>query len=106
MIRSIERTWRGFRLHLEDGSVVLRVSKRDRRVIEAAFRNLGVPVVDEYGARIDESQFEKELVAPEQLRDPDAIGAWRLVALMLTPNWFLGWRDRRRVRQSSDDAGG
>ena len=102
MIRSLERTRRGFVLHLTEGAKALRVRQRDRRAIEEALRTLGVIVVDEYGARIDASQFEKE-ADPEFNRNAGP----PLVHLLIdsfAPMAIVRWHHGRRVRQSSDDA--
>ena len=52
---------RGFQLHVLSGDVLtMVVGKRRRRAVERSLRDAHVQVVDEYGARIDESQFRKE----------------------------------------------
>lgn len=45
------------------------VRKRKRRAVEGRLRAKGVVIVEEWGARIHESQFEKEKEA-----DPNAAG--------------------------------
>lgn len=62
-ILSAERLQRGrsLRLHTLAGEdVVLRAPRGGRRELERLLRDAGVTIVDEYGARIDQSQFEKE----------------------------------------------
>ena len=51
----------GFHLHLSQGSrFSVRVRRGRLRKFENQLRNRGVVIVDEYGARVDQSQFEKE----------------------------------------------
>ena len=62
-ILSAERmpSGRGFRLHVLSGEPLTMIVGKDRqRDIEKSLRGGGVQIVDEYGARIDESQFDKE----------------------------------------------
>jgi hypothetical protein len=102
-ILSVERTRSGFRIHSRNCvPAAIRVEKGARRGVEAELRAAGMVIVDEWGARIDASQFEKEAdPAFRKLRTDDDLPSalWALV-----PNWYLGWRHRRLVRQSSDDA--
>jgi hypothetical protein len=102
VIRSLERTRRGFILHLSDGPKSLGVKRTDRRVVEEAFRRLGIVVVDEYGARIDESQFQKEADPMFNQNVDLPISEWLVDSF--APLWFVNWFHGRRVRQSSDDA--
>jgi hypothetical protein len=101
-IRSVERTRRGFVLHFDEGSATLRVSGDDRRQVEAALRGVGLTIVDEWGARVDESQFVKE----QDPRFNRRVGPGFFVFLVesFAPLSVVGWLHRRRVRQSSDDA--
>jgi hypothetical protein len=101
-IRSVERTRRGFVIHFGRGVATMRVKPSDRRRVEAAFRSLGVVIVDEWGAQIEESQFAKE-ADPQFNRNVDD-GLPSFWVALLTPNWYLRYRHRRLVRQSSDDA--
>ena len=103
-VRSVERTRRGFRVHYARASSrSVRVRPRLRRDVEAHLRELGAVIVDEYGAQIDASQFEKEAdPAFRKLRTNDDLPS--LLYGLLVPNWYLRWRFRRVVRQSSDDA--
>ena len=60
--------------------MVVCVRQRNRRSVEETLRAAGVTIVDEYGARIDDSQFEKEL-DPEFVRRSVAeykagVGQW------------------------------
>jgi len=59
-------------------------------------------IVDQYGARIDESQFEKEADPKFNTRFEESI--WSLLLVVLTPNAVHRWRYRRSMRQWSDDA--
>jgi hypothetical protein len=102
VIRSRERTRRGFFLHLNEGPKLLRVKRADRRVVEQAFRRLGIVVVDEHGARIDESQFKKEAEPTFNQNVDPPMSEW--VVDSFAPLWFVNWYRGRRVRQSSDDA--
>jgi hypothetical protein len=102
-IASVERlsSGLGFRLHLYGGTSVVVLAWR-RRSLEAQFRATRLVIVDEWGAQIDASQFEKEGDPTfRRLRTDDDLPSlwWALV-----PNSYLRWRHRRRVRQSSDDA--
>jgi hypothetical protein len=101
-VRTAERTRLGFTLHGANDQTRVYVRKRDRRTIEGVFRQLGVVIVDEYGARIDKSQFEKER-DPSFNKNPGP-GFWRLMYELFMPLWVLNWRWRRDMRQSSDDA--
>ncbi len=104
-ILSAERlaSGRGFRLHLRSAErVVLVTGRKSWRTAERSLRDAGVIVVDEFGARIDESQFDKE-ADPSFNRKvgPGFAGSlWDAFA----PNWYLAWRYRRDMRQSSDNA--
>jgi hypothetical protein len=79
------------------------VRKRNRRSMESAFRAAGLIVVDEWGARIDESQFEKEL-NPDYNKDVGPSG-WRILYESFAPVWLINWGFRRHMRQSSDGSG-
>ena len=93
----------GLRLHLASAKpVVVTVRPRACRAVEGKLRSAGVTIVDEYGAQIDQSQFDKE--ADPSFNHKVGPGFWYLVGALLTPNWYLGWRHRRLMRQSSDDA--
>jgi hypothetical protein len=98
-IRSLERTRRGFILHLNAGPRELRVRDCDRRAVEGVFRSLGVIVVDEFGARIDPSQFEKE-ADPEFNRNAGP-PLMHLLIDSFAPMPIVRWHRGRRVRQSS-----
>jgi hypothetical protein len=100
-VLTAERARRGFVLHVVHGEHVLRVRKRDRRDVERALRSLNVTIVDEWGARIDESQFAKE-EDPEFNRNVGP-GFWRMMWESFAPLFILNWGWRRRMRQSSDD---
>jgi hypothetical protein len=70
--------------------------------VESALRDFGVRIVDEYGANIDQSQFEKEA-------DPTFnknVGPPLVHVLIdsFAPMPIVRWHHGRRVRQSSDDA--
>jgi hypothetical protein len=84
VVLSIERTRRGFALHLVDGARRLDVAKRERRAVEGAFRSLGVTVVDEYGCRIDQSQFDRE--ADPTFNHKLGPSAWQFWPRALVPN--------------------
>lgn len=102
MLLSAERTRLGFVLHFQEGSRRILVRRRDRRPVELGLRTLGVQIVDEYGARIDETQFEKE-ADPAFNKNPGP----RLSQLLVdsfAPMWVVRWHQGRRVGQSSDDA--
>jgi hypothetical protein len=103
--QSVERTRRGFVAHYADGAGnVEKVPGRLRREVESELRLAGVVIVDEWGAQIDSSQFEKESDPDfRKLRTDDAFFP-SLVWTLLTPNWYLRWRHRRLMRQLSDDA--
>jgi hypothetical protein len=106
-ILSAERlcSGRGFRLHShERESLVVLTGKDKRRDAERRLRDGGVLIVDQYGARIDESQFEKE-ADPDFNRRPGE-SVWPLLLIVLTPNVVHRWRHRRLMRQWSDDAEG
>ena len=93
----------GFRLHGRGWkNLVVLVRRSGQRGFEETLRAGGVVIVDEYGARIDASQFDKE-ADPEFNRNVDD-GLRSLFSALITPNWYLGWRYRRSMRQSSDDA--
>jgi hypothetical protein len=101
-VLTIERAKRGFRLHLESGaSARMFVRRRERRPTEREFRRRGLVIVDEWGARIDESQFAKE-GDPRFNRksDPEYLSWWEFYL----PMFLLKRRESRHVRQSSDDA--
>jgi hypothetical protein len=102
VIRSVERSRRGFILHVEDGVRELRVRLRDRRAVELEFRALGLVIVDQYGCRIDDSQFEKEA-------DPDfnrkiGPGSLGFLGMAFGPKWLSHRLDARYMRQSYDNA--
>lgn len=63
---------------------------------------MGVVIVDEYGARIDASQFAKE--GDPQFNKRDGIEVRSALRLLLTPNFVLRRRLRHSMRQWSDDA--
>jgi hypothetical protein len=106
-ILSAERlqSGRGFRLHTQGWeSLVVLTGKGKRREAERRLRDGGVMIVDQYGARIDESQFEKEADPEFNTRFEESI--WSLLLIVLTPNAAHRWRYRRAMRQWSDDAEG
>jgi hypothetical protein len=93
----------GFRLHGRGWGRLFIVMRRHKlRSFEADLRAARVVIVDQWGARIDFSQFAKE-EDPEFNRDVDD-GLPPLLVTLLTPNAVLRWRLRRLMRQSSDDA--
>jgi hypothetical protein len=74
-----------------------------------------VRIVDEYGAMIDESQFEKEAdPCFAKRRDPDEPGVSDLLIALATPEFVYRKRRKRHqkelrlrdMRQSYDDAEG
>ena len=88
----------GFRLHGRGWQRLVVVVRRSRlRSFEERLRAGGVVIVDEWGARIDASQFAKES-DPEFNRNVDD-GRPPLLASLLTPNFVLRWRSRRAMRQ-------
>ena len=106
-IRSAERlpSGRGFRLHgpaWERLRVFVR--RTGQRAFEERLRLAGVVIVDQWGARIDRSQFEKEK-NPEFNRKVDD-GAPSLLLTLVTPNFILARRGRGAMRQWSDDGSG
>lgn len=101
---SAERSRLGFVFHLSVGVTRrLYVRRGDRRAVERVLRDLHVLIVDEWGARIDESQFEKE-ADPLFNRNPGP-GFWRIMYQSFAPLWFINWRIGRHMRQSSDGSG-
>lgn len=102
LLLSAERTQQGFRLHLRDGAATMRVRRSERRRIEAALRSVGVVVVDEFGAIVDDSQFEKEADPAFNRRiGPGFVG---FLAMAFGPRWLAGLIHQRHMRQLSDDA--
>lgn len=102
-IATAERVRRGYRLHGSGWeNLTVLVAKSRMRDVEQALRCGGVMIVDEVGARIDASQFEKE-ADPAFNRNVDD-GFPSFWASLLTPNFVLRWRHERSMRQSSDDA--
>lgn len=97
---SVERSRHGFVLHRRHGESKVYVRSRDRRHVERIFRDLGITIVDEWGARIDESQFEKE---SDPTFNRKAGSGWRSMYESLAPLTLINWRLRRDMRQSSDD---
>jgi hypothetical protein len=95
----------GFRLHGRGWTkLVVIVSRSGLRAFEGQLRSGEVVVVDQWGARIDESQFAKE-EDPDFNRNLDTEMPG-LIRTVLTPNFVLRWRSRRAMRQWSDDATG
>jgi hypothetical protein len=93
-VLSAERIWYGFALHAVSApNWRLVVRRRDRRLVEEELRRRGLVIVDEWGARVDQSQFEKE-ADPGFNRLPTDWNAFRDA---LTPNFIH--RRRARVRQ-------
>jgi hypothetical protein len=93
----------GFRLHGRDWEKLMVVVRRSQqRSVERHLRAGGVVIVDEWGARIDDSQFEKE-AHPEFNRNVDD-GFPPFVLATFAPMFVLRWWERRSMRQSSDDA--
>jgi hypothetical protein len=100
-----ERVRGGFVLHLGGATPStrqLRVARGDRREVECALRSLGVTIVDEYGARIDESQYARELDPAFNRKVGPGFAMFFLEAF--GPRTVAHWLRRRGVRQSSDDA--
>jgi hypothetical protein len=100
----LESRW-GYRLHgrgWQNLVIVCRPSQMRR--VEGVLRARGVVVVDQFGARIDDSQFAKE-ADPNFNRNVDD-GLPSFFVLLFTPNFLLRRRSRRAVRQWSDDAEG
>jgi len=93
VIRSVERTRRGFILHLADGAWELKVRPPGRRPVEFAFRALGVEVVDEWGARIDLSQFEKE--SDPAFNRKVGPGFWGFFVMAFFPLLYFWWQAKR-----------
>lgn len=95
----------GFRLHAHGWeSLVVLVRRSAQRGFEEELRAGGVVIVDDLGARIDESQFEKE-VDPEFNRNVDD-GFPPFLLAAFAPMFVLRWWERWSMRQSSDDATG
>jgi hypothetical protein len=93
-VLSAERRWYGFALHVASGpNWKLVARRRDRRQIEGELRRRGIVIVDEWGARVDQSQFEKEADPGFNRLRTD----WQAVRLALLPNFVH--RRRSRVRQ-------
>jgi hypothetical protein len=101
-VLSAERTRKGFALHLvDDRPRELKVRKRDRREVESAMRELGVVMVDQFGCRIDISQFEKE--ADPSFNRKIGPGFWGFWVLAFGPSWAANRMLRRHMRQLSDN---
>jgi hypothetical protein len=105
---------RSFGIHRKACSEPTRVVVRrsTSRIWESELRRAHVRIVDEYGAMIDDSQFEKE-ADPKfaKGRDPDDPDGWDLLKALTIPNFILRWRfvralRRANLRQSYDDAEG
>ena len=93
----------GFRFHGRGWEkLIVVVGRSGLRTFEEKLRAGGVMIVDQYGARIDESQFEKEADPKFNTRFEESI--WSLLLVVLTPNAVHRWRYRRSMRQWSDDA--
>jgi len=91
---------RGFRLHTQGwGSLVVLVAKSKCREVERRLRDGCVLVVDQCGARIDESQFEKEADPEFNTRFEENVGS-----LFRASCGALWSQCRRSMRQWSDDA--
>jgi hypothetical protein len=102
-ILSAERlqSGRGFRLHTRGWeSLVVLTRRRDRREAERGLRDSGVLIVDQYGARIDESQFEKEADPEFNTRFEENV--WSLFRASCGALWS---QCRRSMRQWSDGEG-
>jgi hypothetical protein len=95
---------RGFQLHGPSWQRLVVVIRRSgQRRFEQQLRAHGVVIVDEWGARIDDSQFEKEADPRFNWNVDD--GPPFLVAAF-APMFVVRWWDRVTMRQSSDDAAG
>ena len=94
----------GLRLHLRSHEpIVVLVRRCSRRTVESVLREGGVQIVDEYGCRIDESQFEKE--ADPRFNRKVGPGFWGFLGLAFGPKWLGARLDATYMRQSSDNAG-
>jgi nitric oxide synthase oxygenase domain/subunit len=102
MILSVERSRRGFVLHVEDGTRELRVRSKHRRAVEHEFRELGVVVVDQHGCAIDQSQFDREL--NPQFNRKIGPGLWGFLGTAFGPKWLSHRLHERYMRQSYDNA--
>ena len=118
-VLGIERrpSGRSFRIHTRSlwEPVRVRVRRSKSRIWELELRRAHVRIVDEYGAMIDESQFEKEADRSfAKRRYPHDPRFWDLVIGLLTPKfvyrkrWNRYQRELRldNLRQSYDDAEG
>ena len=104
---------RSFWIHRQSSYEPVRVLVRRSkgRGWESELRRERVRIVDEYGAMIDESQFEKEADPSfAKRRYPHDPRFWDLVIGLLTPKFvYRRRRERARLeymRQSYDDAEG
>lgn len=105
---------RSFRIQRKSSLEPTRIAVRrsTSRVWESELRRAHVRIVDEYGAMIDESQFEKEADPGfVKRRDPGEPRIWDLVKALAIPNFVLRRRFERalrraNLRQSYDDAEG
>jgi hypothetical protein len=103
---SVERMgfWYGLRLHLRSHQpIVVLLRRRSRRGVESALRENRVQIVDEFGCRIDRSQFDKE--ADPRFNGKVGPGFWGFLAMAFGPKWLIARLDARYMRQSSDSAG-
>jgi hypothetical protein len=78
------------------------MKRRARRSVEAALREQGVQLVDEYGCRIDQSQFEKE--SDPRFNRKIGPGFWAFLVMAYGPRWLSARLDAKYMRQSSDSA--
>jgi hypothetical protein len=93
----------GLRLHLRSHHpIVVLVKRGARRSVESALREHGVQIVDEYGCRIDQSQFDKE--ADPSFNSKIGPGFWAFLGLSFGPRWLGARLDAKYMRQSSDNA--
>ena len=102
MILSVERSRRGFVMHVEDGARVLQVQRKDRRAVKQEFRTMGVVIVDHYGCRIDQSQFDRE--ANPEFNRRVGPGLWGFLGMAFGPKWLSHRLNNRYLRQSYDNA--
>lgn len=72
--------------------------------MEAELRERDVQVVDEYGCRIDQSQFAKE--ADPRFNRKIGPGCLGFLALAFGPKWLGARLNAKYMRQSSDNARG
>jgi hypothetical protein len=93
----------GLRLHLRSHrAIVVLVKRSARRSVESSLRDQGVQIVDEYGCRIDQSQFDRE--ADPAFNRKIGPGCLGFIAMAFGPRWLSARLDAKYMRQSSDNA--